>query len=101
MRTIVEISGVLDGSRTPGLLLLKDQLIARGLGSILVSVERVGSIDSAGAVAVIDMLRRLREGGLVSHLAVGPKGMSTLLAAVKAGRCSRLSSSVRYWMDVA
>jgi hypothetical protein len=52
-------------------------------------------------VAVIEMLQHFRDRGVMSHLAVGPKGMSTLLAAAKAERCGPLSSSVRHWMDAA
>jgi hypothetical protein len=83
------------------LLLLADQLAQWGLDGVLVSVEKVDSIDSAGAVAVIDMLQRFRDLGLMSHVAVGPKAISCLPAAANAGKCGRLPSSAPCWMDIA
>jgi ABC-type transporter Mla MlaB component len=99
VRTLLEISGPMDSSRRPGLLLLADQLIQWGLDGVLVSIEKVDRIDSAGSVAIIEMLQRFRDHGLASHLAIGPMGMSALLAAARSGACAPLRSSVRHWMD--
>jgi ABC-type transporter Mla MlaB component len=99
-RTVLEIVGVVDESRRLGFLMLADRLMRWGLDGILVSVEKVDSIDTAGAVALLDMMTHLRSSGTPTHLAVGPKGLCALLAAGDAGRCGPLRCSVNYWMDV-
>jgi hypothetical protein len=82
------------------LLLLADQLKYWGLDAVLVSVEKIDSMDNAGAAALLEMLQRLRETGMLSHLAVGPKAIFILLAAKETGMCGPLVSSVPHWTDI-
>jgi hypothetical protein len=67
------INGPIDEASRPGLLSLAADLMDLGFDDFVVSVEKMNTMDTEGAAALIEMLQIFADNGSEAHLTLSPR----------------------------